>query len=216
MWFLFKNNENFFTFLIIIFFLAGLIFHLIPFTQKYVLAITDITMLLTNSIVLFFVFREQENKKLFYWSIITFILTFLTELMGVRTGLIFGAYHYGETMLIQLFNIPIVIGMNWVILMLGSYSLARMIFRRSVFIPLFSSLLIVGFDFLMEEVAMKLDYWQWDRNNIPLQNYIAWFFISLIFSSILVLFKVNVKSKILKVYFLIQLGFFTVLRLFLV
>lgn len=213
---LFKNKESFFTYLIIIFFLAGLIFHLIPYTQKYVLAITDITMLLTNSIVLFFVLREQKNKILLYWSILTFILTFLTELIGVRTGLIFGTYQYGQTMLIQLFNIPVVIGMNWVILMLGSYSLAQMTFRRAVFVPLFSSLLIVGFDFLMEEVAMKLDYWQWAGNKIPLQNYIAWFFISLIFSTILVLFKVNVESKILKVYFLIQLGFFIVLRLFLI
>jgi bisanhydrobacterioruberin hydratase len=213
---LFKNKESFFTFLIILFFLVGLVFHIIPFTQKYVLAITDITMLLTNSIVLFFVYRDQENNKLFYWSIITFILTFLTELMGVRTGSIFGTYHYGETMFIQLYSVPIVIGMNWVILMLGSYSIALMTKSRAVFIPLLSSLLIVGFDFLMEEVAMKLDYWQWAGKTIPLQNYIAWFFISLIFSSVLVLYKVKVDSRILKVYFLIQLIFFIVLRIFLV
>jgi putative membrane protein len=213
---LFKNKESFFTLLIILFFLAGLVFHLIPYTLKYVLTITDITMLFTNSIVLYFVFRDQENKKLFYWSVITFILTFLTELIGVRTGMIFGAYKYGGTMIIQLFNVPIVIGMNWVILMLGSYSLALMTKSRAVFVPLFSSLLIVSFDFLMEEVAMKLDYWQWEGNTIPFQNYVAWFFISVIFSSILVLFKVNVESRILKLYFLIQLVFFIVLRMFLV
>jgi len=133
----------------------------------------------------------------------------------VRTGAIFGEYHYGETMIFQVMNVPIVIGMNWVILMLGSYSLVYWMKAKPVLLPVFSSLLIVGFDFVMEEVAMKLDYWQWEGNNVPLQNYVAWFIISLIFSSILTLLKVKIENNILKVYFVVQLGFFIGLRLFL-
>jgi len=213
---LFKDNvECYFTLLIVFLFTMGLLFHIVSFTRPWVLAITDFTMLITNSIVLYFVFRTQKNKTLLYWSIVTFTLTYLTELAGVRTGAIFGEYHYGETMIFQVMNVPIVIGMNWVILMLGSYSLVYWMKAKPVLLPVFSSLLIVGFDFVMEEVAMKLDYWQWEGNNVPLQNYVAWFIISLIFSSILTLLKVKIENNILKVYFVVQLGFFIGLRLFL-
>ncbi len=209
-----SNKEYWFTLIIVLLFTAGLAFHLIPFTLPYVLAITDITMLATNSIVLYFILSSQKNYTLLYWSIGTFVLTFLTELVGVETGKIFGQYHYGDTMLIQLFNVPVVIGMNWVILMLGSYSLLQWTRIKTVFVPFLSSLLIVGFDFVMEEVAMRLDYWQWTGDKVPMQNYIAWFFISLFFSSILSILKVRVQDRILRVYFLVQLGFFLVLRFF--
>jgi len=212
----FRSKEGWFTILIVFFFSAGLLFHLIPFTHAYVLYLTDSTMLITNSIVLYFIFREQKSKTLVFWSAITFLLTYLTELAGVRTGQVFGVYHYGETMLLQVFDVPVVIGMNWVILMMGSYSIAQWTRIKMIFVPLLSSLIIVGFDFIMEEVAMRLDYWQWEGNSIPVQNYIAWFFISLVFSSILSLLKVNIESRILKVYFLVQLLFFVTLRLFLV
>ncbi len=194
--------------------MAGLVLHLLPFTRGFVLSITDITMLVTNSIVLYFVLRDQKDQKLLYWSLITFLLTFLIELAGVRTGLIFGAYHYGRTMFLQILNVPVVIGMNWVMLMLGSFSIAQWMKTRALFIPVLASVMIAGFDFIMESVAVKLDYWQWDGNHVPLQNYVAWFLISLFFSSILVLLKVKIKNNIIKIYFLIQLFFLLGLRLF--
>ncbi|MCB8995056.1 MAG: carotenoid biosynthesis protein [Bacteroidales bacterium] len=208
------NKESLFSLIILVFFSAGFIFHLIPFTRKLVLPLTDISILVSNILVMYFVLQKQDNNKLFYWSVLTFVLTFLTELFGVRSGLIFGVYHYGDTMFLKLFDIPVVIGMNWVILMLGSYSLVQLTGIRQVYVPVLSSVLIVGFDFIMENVAIKLDYWQWEGNHIPLQNFIAWFFISLLFSSILSFLKVSVKSKILISYFLVQLAFFTGLRLF--
>jgi putative membrane protein len=179
------------------------------------LHITDIIMLLTNGLVLFFVIGKQKDNKILYWSIITFIFTYFIELAGIRTGQIFGEYHYGSTMQIQILKVPIVIGMNWVILMLGSYSLASWTKINRTLVPVLSSVFIVGFDIIMENVAMKLDYWQWAENKIPLQNYISWFFISLIFSSILALLKVNIESKILRVYFIVQLLFFMTLRILL-
>jgi putative membrane protein len=212
---LLKHIELNVSILIIAFFTVGLGLHLSPYTQKYVLAITDITMLLTNSLVLYFLFREQENKKLLYWSISAFILTYLTELAGVRTGLIFGDYYYGDTMKFQIFNVPVVIGMNWVILMLGTYSISQSMKLKSVFVPLVSSLLIVVFDFIMEDVAVKLDYWQWTGNEIPFKNYVAWFVISLIFSGLLHLLEVKVNNRLIKIYVFVQLGFFIGLRMFL-
>jgi len=208
----FKKGENNFTALILILFTAGLIFHLIDFTREYVMILTTPMLLISNSIVLYFVLAGQKDKTLMYWSIAAFFLTFLIELAGVKTGLIFGEYYYGKTMLFHIMNVPLIIGINWVVLILGSYAISSQLKIHPVFLPLLSSAIIVGFDFIMEEVAMKLDYWQWKDNTVPLNNYIAWFFISLIFSSVLTLLKVKSESKILMVYFIVQLMFFSILR----
>ena len=42
-----------------------------------------------------------------------------------------------------------------------------------------TALLMVVFDFVMEPAAVKLRYWTWQDGIIPLQNYIAWFLVSL-------------------------------------
>jgi putative membrane protein len=213
---LLKKKELVIILLFSIYFTAGLILHLIPFTREYVLIITDLSMLLTNTIVFYHVFKTTRNNKLIIWSIGAFIVTFLVELAGTKTGLIFGEYHYGATMLVKVFDVPLVIGMNWVILILASYSLVQLTGINRYIIPFISSLLIVGFDYIMEEVAMKLDYWKWEGGIIPIQNYIAWFCISLIFSSLLSLLKVYIQSRILQLYFIIQLIFFIFLRVLLI
>lgn len=210
-----KNTERIFIVLLVCVFGAGLVFHLIPFTLKYVLFLTDITLFIANCIVFYFVLRDQKGNTLLYWSISAFIVTWFTELAGVRTGMIFGEYRYGDTMLLQINHVPLVIGMNWVILILGSYSIAQNFKVRSFFVPFLSSSMIVFFDFIMEAVAINLNYWQWAGNVIPIKNYIAWFLISFIFSSFLTLLKIKTENNILKAYFIIQLLFFIILRIFL-
>src|SRR5437764_897317 len=41
-----------------------------------------------------------------------------------------------------------------------------------------ASFLAVLFDWVMEPVASKLGYWQWENNNIPNYNYISWIIVS--------------------------------------
>ena len=40
---------------------------------------------------------------------------------------------------------------------------------------LLAAALATAFDFLLEPVAVRLDYWRWRDGVIPLQNYVAWF-----------------------------------------
>ena len=71
------------------------------------------------------------------------------------------------------------------------------------------------FDWIMEPVAVKLGYWQWESNSIPLYNYISWIIIS---AGLLTVFrKLNQeKPNIFAVHlFIIQVLFFVVLRTFL-
>lgn len=208
-----KDREKLASTLLLILFPFGFIFHNISFTRGYVMAMTDIFLLATNSLVFYFLWRKSGSVPLILWSLIAFTLTFLAEYLGVETGKVFGDYHYGSTMSLQLGNVPVVIAFNWIILILATYSISIKLIGNPWIAPLISSLLIVIFDFIMEPVAMYLDYWQWDNNTIPLQNYIAWFIISFVFAYALSFLRINPDARILRYYFFIQLGFFLLFRI---
>lgn len=208
-----EHPENFTILILAILFAAGFLFHNIAFTRPIVMGMTGIFLLVSNTLVYYFIWKNSGSLKLLLWSVAAFLLTFLIEFAGVKTGNIFGSYNYGVTMKLQLGNVPLVIAFNWVILIMATFNLSMKLIPNRWIAPIFSSVLIVVFDFIMEPVAMYLDYWQWMDDKVPLQNYIAWFFISLIFAFALSSLKLRPEVRILRYYFFIQLGFFLLFRL---
>ncbi|HEX9252724.1 MAG TPA: carotenoid biosynthesis protein, partial [Ignavibacteriaceae bacterium] len=112
-------------FLYIIFF-VGIIGHLYDPLQNLMLLLTPATLLLTGVVVLLYSYKTSKNKFLL-WVVLTYVITFLLEVKGVKTGLIFGEYKYGSTLGIKLFDVPLIIGFNWVFVILGSISISRLI-----------------------------------------------------------------------------------------
>jgi len=74
-------------------------------------------------------------------------------------------------------------------------------------------MLMVIYDVVMEQVASILDMWYWQGDVIPLQNYLGWFVISSLFTSILLGFKVNAINRIAKYIYIVQFVFFLSLHL---
>jgi bisanhydrobacterioruberin hydratase len=115
------------------------------------------------------------------WVLGAYVLTFAAEAVGVSTGAIFGEYTYGPTLGLAWHGVPLIIAFNWVMVVNGVVCLAgRLIplwpdFWRPPAIVLLSGLLAVAFDYVMEPVAIHLDYWTWTGGSVPLQNYAAWF-----------------------------------------
>ena len=44
---------------------------------------------------------------------------------------------------------------------------------------------MVGLDFLIEPIAVKYDFWNWSQNEVPKQNYLMWFILSIIMQSLI-------------------------------
>lgn len=200
---------------IYIIFSVGIAGHLIKVTQSIMLFLTPITLLISGTVVLFFSLAEEKNKLL-SWVAFTYLATFTLEAIGVATGAIFGNYKYGKTLGLSFLNVPVIIGFNWVLVILGSIAISSLIIKNVLLRSLITALLAVGFDFILEPIAIKLDYWQWENNIISLKNYSAWFVIA--FFSSLIFFKVgaNFTPAISKHYFFIQLIFFIILTIFMV
>jgi putative membrane protein len=196
-----------------IFFLVGFVGHSFEITLPWMLRLTPSTLVICGLMALLPVLLEG-NKGLILWGLILFVSTFFLEALGTATGKIFGPYTYGRTLGLKLLDVPLVIAFNWFLVILGSLSLAQLLLRRKLLPAILTAALAVGFDFLLEPTAIRLDYWTWHTPDIPLQNYVAWSLIALVAALFFVYFKLSVKTRLPVVYFLIQLVFFAALRIF--
>ena len=70
-------------------------------------------------------------------------------------------------------------------------------------------------DVLIEPVAIKLDYWSWENNVIPLQNYVMWFIVSFVIQLIITKSKIDINFKSSFLILGLQVIFFSILNLFL-
>jgi putative membrane protein len=139
-----------------------------------------------------------------------FLLGYSVELIGANSGYIFGDYSYSNNLGISLFNVPIIIGINWATLSFGSWNLCKKITSNIFLNILIASLLMVTFDFCMEPTAIELGYWKWDNGTIPFYNYFSWFIISI--PAIFICSRFDTKtSGISKIIFISQLIFFIIL-----
>jgi putative membrane protein len=154
------------------------------------------------------------------WSIVTMAMTFLLEAIGTATGLIFGPYTYGQTLGFKLFGVPLLIAFNWLIVILAGVQVAWKVQQRvrwlghSPWVPaIFTGLFAMAFDYILEPTAIRLDYWTWQSQSVPLQNYLAWFLIAAVAAFSFRILKLRTESRLPTVYVLIQLVFFLVLGL---
>lgn len=207
--------------LIILMYTAGTIGLLIPYTQPYFKLVSSLN--LWVSLILLLFFHQDFNKTFIFTAIFIFLVGFFVEVVGVHTGMIFGNYHYGQTLGMQLFNVPLVIGANWLLLVYCSSTSVKTVFsnikHKSFFTSIFTqaiiaSLVMVGLDYWIEPVAVRLDFWHWQTEKIPAQNFQAWFFLSFI----LIYFFLNGKflktNALASLLLLLQFLFFISISIF--
>jgi putative membrane protein len=103
---------------------------------------------------------------------------FLVEVVGIKTGLIFGTYAYGEGLGIKWLDVPLMIGVNWGVLVFGTAALVQHFKLARWLKAALAATLMVSYDVLLEPVAVRFDFWSWAGGTIPIQNYLAWWIIA--------------------------------------
>jgi bisanhydrobacterioruberin hydratase len=209
-----KDLKNLYAVIFIyLYFFAGIIWHSWSLTRGLMLQITPYGLLLISILVLYPNVKEG-NQKLLVWMSITYIITFILEVIGVKTGIIFGEYSYGFVLGPKIFEVPFIIGLNWVVVILGAILISGMFSKNIIFSAILTGLLAVIFDLALEPAALRSGYWFWQWNIIPLQNYIAWFVITFLAALFFNLLKVKLNSTLPKHYFYAQVIFFIGLNYF--
>ena len=179
--------------------------------QDLFLRLTPLNLLLSLGL---FIWANNDFSVQFYKVVaILFALGFLVEVIGVSTGVLFGEYTYGATLGFKLFETPLIIGVNWILLSLASFGISSFFLKKQLLIILLSSLLMVLMDVLIEPIAISLDFWTWALGDIPLQNYVMWFFVSLIMNALISFNRLKIDYRISFGLLSSQILFFTLLSL---
>lgn len=200
------------SFLVVIFYTVGFFGFVTPGYTDLFLKLVPFHLLLM--FVLMLISQKQKNDKFWMFIVVTYLAGFVVELLGVHTGLIFGNYQYGSTLGVKFAEIPLLIGVNWVLVIYSTgIFLKEFPIKNHIIRAVIGAALISVLDFLIEPVAIRFDYWEWTDLDVPFQNYVAWFifsFIMLRFFFIMKFKKVNPAATIL---FIVQFLFFLALNL---
>jgi putative membrane protein len=197
---------------LILFYSVGIAGLLLPAMRDLFVRLTPLSLLM--SFILLMLFYPGWSARTIIFSLVVFMAGFMFEALGVATGKIFGEYTYGSVLGIKLWDTPLMIGINWLMLTCTTWDLAGRIRARKAFRVLAASGLMVVLDLLLEPVAMKMGMWSWAHNAIPFRNYIAWFLISGIFFSLAAVLKIEFRNKISVALWFILFIFFLLLNLF--
>jgi putative membrane protein len=170
-----------------------------------------IPFLLILSAIIVLINHREWNRYFAIFFIFTYICGYLVELAGIESGLIFGQYTYGDTLGYKLYGVPVIMGLNWFLLVYSCGMVAN-IFRYGVFIKsTIGAMLMVIIDVSLEPVAVSLDFWTWQSGIIPLQNYVSWFIVSFILHIYFQKLEQKKFNRIAVGLFIIQYIFFFVL-----
>ena len=214
----------------------AIFFHVIGFVgmffnKDFFTAATPLNLLLM--FVLLVYTQQKINAGFIAFFAICFFMGIAVEIIGTSTSYLFGEYAYGKTLGLSFKNVPLVIGINWFIIIYCSgitvhrflekisAKLETMTGAPSPAVRFFSvisdgAMLAVFFDWILEPAATKLEYWQWlGDGKIPTYNYMCWFIISLGLMSVFTFLKFEKKNIFAVNLLMIMMMFFMLIRTFL-
>ena len=205
-----KKYQSYLLYFLILVYVSGSIGFVVnpPFFSPF----TPYTLLLTCFV--FLIHSPLADKKfgIAFFSIA--FLGFIIEVIGVKTGLIFGKYSYGNGLGIKLLDVPLIISINWAMLICAGIRIVSSIFANKIKVLVVAALLVTGIDLLIEQVAPKLNFWQFEGGLPGIHNYLGWigvaFFISYFFYPTIIKGNRTVSLLIL----ILQIIFFTSLYIF--
>ena len=193
----------------IVFYGVGLVLYFTPHTRNLFILITPYTLVLVA--VAIFSHHKEWNIKTIAVLVSIFILSIITEIIGVATGKIFGVYAYGKGLGFKIADVPVVIGLNWVFLSYASNSIISKYTSKNIPIILGAASLMVLYDILLEKVAPLMDMWLFSKNDPPISNYVIWFLLALLINGVIQHFKINTHNRPARWLFFIQLVFFIII-----
>jgi bisanhydrobacterioruberin hydratase len=192
---------------VIIFYITGITGLILPFTHSLFLKLIPAALIL-NFVLLVFFHRGRWSYNLLIASSSVCLFGFLIEVIGVNTGLIFGEYRYGDSLGLKVCNTPLIIGINWLMLVYMTSSVVEK-YKIKGFLGIFTaSLIMLLYDLVLEQAAPAMDMWYWEHNTVPVQNYAVWFILAVGFHSIFKAFKIKTTNGLAEVSFISQFCFF--------
>jgi putative membrane protein len=205
-----KTYKSYFLYFLILVYISGSIgFVLNP---AFFSPFTPYTLLITCFV--FLIHSPLADKKFLLAFFSIAFLGFIIEVIGVKTGLIFGKYSYGDGLGYKLLNVPLVISINWAMLICAGIIAVSSISTNKIAVLVVAALLVTGIDLLIEQVVTKLDFWQFEGGLPGLNNYLSWIGFTLLTSYFFYPTIIKGNRNVSLIILILQIIFFTSLFIF--
>lgn len=175
------------------------------------LRLSPISLLLAMTcLVLSFFPRKIANL---HWDVIVVgAAGFAVECIGVHTQWLFGDYAYGNNLGPKLWDVPLIIAVNWAMLSFAAIACVLHLRIPNWLKAVLSALLMTGLDLLIEPVAIESGFWRWKDNTVPFYNYACWFAIAFGLHWYLIQRKTPQQNPVSVGLFVVLLVFFGILN----
>ncbi|WP_107039524.1 carotenoid biosynthesis protein [Brumimicrobium mesophilum] len=164
------------------------------------------------SFVVLLIASKNKSLRFYAFVFIGFSIGMIAEWLGVHTGLLFGNYVYGTNLGPLWYGVPLIIGINWVMLTIISGSIAERIKIHWSLKAIIGTFLMLILDLLIEPVAIQSDYWTWS-GDIPFSNFVGWFLIALVIQLVYFAMNLGEKNKVATFLYFLQIVFFLILNI---
>ena len=114
------------------------------------------------------------------------VVSYLLEEIGVRTGLVYGPYHYSDMLGPKLGHVPVLIPLAWFMMIYPSWVTARALLRGvdtqrasgMTALAVVAAMVMTAWDTVMDPGMSAAGNWVWEQGGpyfgVPLRNYAGW------------------------------------------
>jgi len=165
----------------------------IPFSVDFLIGYVGLLLIFT---VWHAVLTKGWRRSLFMF-LLSFLVAFTAEALGVNFGLIFGRYYYTQALGVQVFGVPILAALAWEPIVYAAFSITDILapllvdhtdswlkrFPAYVWMAIVGALATTAWDMMIDPVAVSQRWWVWQdggaympylSNGVPIQNFIGW------------------------------------------
>ena len=161
-------------------YVIGILGFAIPFSHDFFRHLIPVNILLTTLLIL--IYHRPITLRFILLTLLVAILGYGSEVAGVKTGFLFGDYSYGSILGPKVAEVPVIMGLNWVLMVYGGLAVASRTGSGIIPVCLLSAVLVTTSDIIIEQFALMTGMWTWEGGDPPLRNYMGWFLVSFILS----------------------------------
>jgi len=165
------------------------------FGWQVVVAAVNIGVLVQVGVVMAIMWKSWGPAKTLRVTALVAVLSWAAEALGSQTGFPFGAYDYTAALQPQIFHVPLVIPLAWMMMLPPAWGVAQVLSQRlapgwqtPAFIA-FSALAMTAWDLFLDPQMVTWGVWEWQNPGgyfgIPWSNYLGWLLVSALITALI-------------------------------